>query len=73
MLLADGDGNDDSALLPGQWSTCTRCGIATKVRGHYMGPDNLQTWCCCAECDRGISERTKCIWPVDRSSIRRDE
>lgn len=71
-MLLDDDCNDDSALLPGQWSTCTRCGIATRVRGHYMGPGNLQTWCCCDECDRGIRLRTKSIWQVDNDNLMGD-
>lgn len=57
--------DEPPALIRGQMHPCTRCGIMTKVRGHYMSPGNMQTWCCCDNCDKEIARKTKCIWPVD--------
>ena len=70
LLLPDDD--EPPTQLPGDWSACTRCGVPTQVRGHYMGPGNLRTWCCCDDCDRGIRLRTKSIWQVDNDNLMGD-
>jgi len=70
LLLPDDD--EPPTQLPGDWSACTRCGVPTQVRGHYMGPGNLRTWCCCDDCDRGIRLRTKSIWQVDTDNLMGD-